>query len=69
MSKSKAQGGKGKRKNDGPAEKRYTAELRWLRNKDRAIARDKRRKAKIASSPKKQRVKATRDSRRLSKAA
>lgn len=55
-----SQGGKGKSKNDCPANKRYTAELRWERNKERNIARDKRRKAKVAKSPKKARVRAAR---------
>lgn len=61
--KSSQGGGTKKRKNDGPAEKRYTSESRWLRNKDRAIARDKRAKAKVKASPKKARVKAKRETK------
>lgn len=49
----------GKRTNRGPAELRYKAEQRWVKNKARSIARDHRRKAKDAASPKKRRVRET----------
>lgn len=45
-SKSSQNGGKGKRKNNGPAEQRYKTEMRWLANKTKAIARNKRAVAK-----------------------
>lgn len=41
-SKSSQTGGKGKRKNNGPAEQRYKTEMRWLANKAKAIVRNKR---------------------------
>ena len=38
-----------KRKNDGPADKAYTAERRWERNKARNVAAEARRQAKDAA--------------------
>jgi hypothetical protein len=42
-------GGKGKRKNDGPADKRYTAEMRWIRNGQRRQERAAREQARHAA--------------------
>lgn len=68
MGKKSSQGGKGKSKQEAPANKRYTSELRWIRNKERAIARDKRIKAKIQASPKKARVRKAREEKALTRA-
>lgn len=48
-SKSAQGGGKGKRKNDGPADQRYTSEVRWLSNAKRRHSRAKREAAKHAA--------------------
>lgn len=48
-SKSAQGGGKGKRKNDGPAEQRYKAEQRWLVNSKRSQARGRREAAAHAA--------------------
>lgn len=48
-SKQKAQGGKGKRKNNGTAEARYKDSMRWISNKKRTIKRGEREAAKHAS--------------------
>ena len=49
MSKKDSGGGKSKRKNNGPAELRYTAEMRWERNKRRSHARGQRERDKHAA--------------------
>jgi hypothetical protein len=48
-SKSAQGGGKGKRKNDGPAEQRYKMEQRWQANKKASTSRGKREEAKHAA--------------------
>lgn len=43
------QGGKGKRKNNGPAEMRYKAEMRWIKNKKLSTAKGEREREKHAA--------------------